>query len=79
MDYNILTEKTRWLMCLSELQKCLDELGFPKEEIEKFISGDHKTRLQILTDFRQDKVSAMHGVYKDLECIDYLIAELEKN
>lgn len=65
-------------MELNELQECLKELGFGKDEIEKFAMGNEQAQLKILREFRSGKVNAMHGVYKDLECVDYIIAQVEK-
>lgn len=63
----------------NELQECLKELGFEKDAIEKFAIGNKQAQLKILKEFRSEKVNAMHGVYKDLECIDYIIAQVEKS
>ncbi len=65
-----------------EFDCCLKQLGLADEEAERFFSageaGDKETQLCILNCLRQRKLTAMHGLHKDLECIDYLIAQVER-
>lgn len=66
----------------SEIIKCLHEIGMPREKINQFAvclkNGDKNESLRILNRYRDEKVRSMHCIYKDLECLDYLIAEAGK-
>lgn len=65
-----------------EAVSCLKELGMPDDVVEEFAlcarRGDLGGELRILKRQRGEKVQAMHAVYKDLECLDYLIAQIQK-
>ena len=66
----------------TEVTACLKELGMPDDVVEEFAlcarRGDLGGELRILSRCREERVQAMHGIYKDLECLDYLIAQIQK-
>lgn len=65
-------------MSKEEFTVCLAELGLTDAEVRKYAAGDKNKKLDILNELRRRKVNLMNAVYKDLECIDYIIANVEK-
>ena len=66
----------------AEAEKCLKQLKLPPEKIKEYMngydSGNTALQLRILSDFRKECVESMHGIYRNLECLDYIIAQIER-
>lgn len=66
---------------MSELKECLKALKMSdkdlKETISLYESGKYAEVTKMINKLRKEKLDDAHVIYKDLECIDYIIKELK--